>query len=92
MSDLFFTKPLCQCNLDYGIAWFFFVLGNGFFWGMIWINPINLDYGDNINTIKFIFSCATFFIISLFTRIMCKPATRYIELERYNNSNYGTGV
>ena len=92
MSDLFFTKPLCQCNLDYGIAWFFFVLGNGFFWGMIWMNPINLDYGDNVNTIKFIFSCATFFIISLFTRIMCKPAARYIELERYNNGNYGTGV
>ena len=92
MSDLFFTKPLCQCNLDYGIAWFFFVLGNGFFWGMIWMNPINLDYGDNVNTIKFIFSCATFFIISLFTRIMCKPATRYIELERYNKGNYGTGV
>ena len=80
MCDLFFTKPLCECSLDYVLAWFFFMLGNGFFWCMIWINPINLEYGDNVNTIKFIFSCATFFIISLFTRIMCKPCVKHIEL------------
>ena len=49
MSDLFFTKPLCECNLDYGVAWFFFTIGNGFFWSMIWVNPINLDYGSNSN-------------------------------------------
>ena len=81
MNDFFFTKPLCECSLDYVIAWCFFMVGNVFFWCMIWINPINLEYGDNVNTIKFIFSCATFFIISLFTRIMCKPSARYIELE-----------
>ena len=84
MSDLFFTKPLCQCNLDYGVAWFFFTIGNGFFWSMIWVNPINLDYGSNANVVKFIFSCATFFIISLFTRIMCRPNPKYIDLEKYN--------
>ena len=90
MSDLFFTKPLCLCNLDYGIAWFFFVLGNGFFWGMIWINPINIVYGKDVNTIKFTFSCASFFIISLLPRIMCKPNARYIDLEEHTNyKTYG---
>ncbi len=84
MSDLFFTKPLCQCNLDYGVAWFFFTLGNGFFWSMIWVNPINLDYGSNAIAVKFIFSCATFFVICLFTRIMCRPNPKYIDLEKYD--------
>ena len=82
MSDLFFTKPLCQFNLDYSVAWFFFTTGNAFFWGMIWINPINLDYGDNSNVVKFVISCATLFIISLFTRIMCRPNTKFINLEK----------
>ena len=85
MSDLFFTKPFCECNLDYGVAWFFFTLGNGFFWSMIWVNPINLDYGTNSNVVKFIFSCATFFIICLFTRIMCKQTPKYIDLEAATN-------
>jgi len=81
MSDLFFTKPFCQCNLDYGVAWFFFTIGNGFFWSMIWVNPINLDYGDNSNAVKFVISCATFFIISLLTRIMCRYNPKFIDLE-----------
>ena len=84
-ADLFFAKPLCQCNLDYGVAWFFFTLGNGFFWSMIWINPINLDYGNDSHVVKFIFSCATFFIICLFTRIMCRPNPKYINLEEHTN-------
>jgi len=87
-GHLFFTKPICQCNLDYGVAWFFFTIGNGFFWSMIWINPINIEYGSNSNVIKFVFSCATFFIITLFTRIMCRPNAKYIDLEEH--MNYGS--
>lgn len=81
MSDLFFSKPLCECSLEYGVAWFFFTLGNAFFWSMIWLNPINLNYGENSSAIKFILSCATLFIISIFSRCICKTSNKYIVLK-----------
>ena len=35
MSD-FFSKPMCECNLEYTVAWFFFVLANGFVLSIVW--------------------------------------------------------
>ena len=94
MSD-FFSKPLCECNLEYTVAWFFFVLANGFALSIVWANPFEWDYGPNQRVIQFIFSCAILFLNSIFTRCICKSNRKYVsmdDLEYTNELNYGTKV
>jgi hypothetical protein len=80
MSD-FFHKPCCECNLDYIMAWIFFVLSNAFLGYIVWVNPIGIDYTPNVKSIKFILSCAYFFLVSLITRCFCKSNKKYFDLE-----------
>ena len=92
MSD-FFYKPFCECNLEYTVAWFFFVLANGFALSIVWANPFDWDYGDNQRVIQFIFSCAILFLNSIFTRCICKSNKNYISMNEFgysNKFNYGT--
>ena len=90
MSD-FFSKPMCEFNLEYTVAWFFFVLANGFALSIVWANPFDWYYGPNQRVIQFIFSCAILFLNSIFTRCICKSNKRYISFNEYDNRlTYGT--
>lgn len=92
MSD-FFYKPCCECNLDYIMAWIFFVLSNVFLGYIVWVNPIGIDYTPHAKSIKFVLSCAYFFLVSLITRCFCKSNQRYISIDQPDNRLiYGTVV
>lgn len=84
MSD-FCYKPFCECNFEYIMSWFFFIIGNGFLLYMIFINPIGLDYGKEKRSIQFIFSCASFIVVSLITRCLCKSKKKFYTSDRHNN-------
>ena len=91
----FFNKPLCERNLEYTVAWFFFVLSNGFALSIVWVNPLEWDYGPNKSVIQFIFSCAILFLNSIFTRCICKSNRNYIPMDGLGYTNqlrYGTDV
>ena len=92
MTD-FFYKPFCECNLEYTVAWFFFVLANGFALSIVWANPFDWNYGPNQRVIQFIFSCAILFLNSIFTRCICKSNKNYVSIdgpEYTNELNYGS--
>lgn len=94
MND-FFNKPLCERNLEYTVAWFFFILSNGFALSIVWVNPLEWDYGPNKSVIQFIFSCAILFLNSIFTRCICKSNRNYISMDGLGYTNklrYGTDV
>ena len=86
MND-FFYKPFFECNLEYIVAWFFFVLANGLALSIVWVNPFHWDYGPNQRVIQFIFSCAILFLNSIFTRCICKSNKNYVSLDRLGYTN-----
>tara|TARA_B100000925_G_scaffold262010_1_gene219049 strand:- start:3359 stop:3640 length:282 start_codon:yes stop_codon:yes gene_type:complete len=86
MTD-FFYKPCCECNLEYTVAWFFFILSNGFALSIVWANPFDWDYGPNKSVIQFIFSCAILFLNSIFTRCICKSNRKYVSFDSLGDTN-----
>ena len=70
-SEHFFGAPICKCNLNYTLAWFFLLLGYSFVISIVLVNPLELKYGEDKNVIQFILCIAGCFLVSIFSRCMC---------------------
>jgi hypothetical protein len=71
LSEHFFGAPICKCNLNYTLAWFFLLLGYSFVISIVLVNPLELKYGEDKNVIQFILCIAGCFLVSIFSRCMC---------------------
>ena len=69
LSEHFFGAPICKCNLNYTLAWFFLLLGYSFVISIVLVNPLELKYGEDKNVIQFILCIAGCFLVSIFSEI-----------------------
>lgn len=70
-NKLFFKNTFFKCNIDYAMAYFFFIISNSFLWILLLANPFNINFVYNKTFIIFI-SCITwFFITTILSRLFC---------------------
>ena len=65
----FFDNPFCMFNCNYGMAWSFFFLANSFIGIILFINPLKIDFTDNV--LQFILFVTGMFIVYILSRCMC---------------------
>ena len=64
-------NPLCKNNLNYCVAYSFLFVFNLFGFFLIIYNSFNLDYGEDENSLKFLFSVFWIFISFGLSRLFC---------------------
>ena len=94
LSEHFFGSPICKCNLNYTLSWFFLILGYSFVISIILVNPLELKYGEDKNVIQFVLCIGGCFLVTIFSRCMCyqKQEKEEYILTNDNRLNYDTYV
>lgn len=82
----YFTNNLCECSLEYFMAYSFLIIFNLFGYFLIIFNVFNINFGLDSNTVKFVLVIVWFLFSCILSRLFCikKINTRDEEIPLFN--------